>query len=101
MRRKIIFVSAEVFSYSRTRGRVDVNRALLLALQKFGLDIRVIIPKFRCTAKTGRKIQSLKIDLNLSGFNEKVNQDGTIQVENQLGKGVFIYVHLPLQNSPD
>jgi signal transduction histidine kinase len=26
---------------------------------------------------------------------------GTIRVENQLGKGVTVYPHLPLQNSPD
>ncbi|MDE1044908.1 MAG: HAMP domain-containing sensor histidine kinase [Nitrospinaceae bacterium] len=26
---------------------------------------------------------------------------GTIRVENQLGKGVTVYLHLPLQNSPD
>jgi signal transduction histidine kinase len=29
------------------------------------------------------------------------SQGGTIQVENQLGKGVTVYLHLPLQNSPD
>ncbi|MGY8760174.1 MAG: ATP-binding protein [Nitrospinaceae bacterium] len=29
------------------------------------------------------------------------SQGGTIRVENQLGKGVTVYLHLPLQNSPD
>ncbi len=29
------------------------------------------------------------------------NHGGTIRVENQLGKGVIVYLHLPLQNSPD
>ena len=29
------------------------------------------------------------------------NHGGTIRVENQLGKGVTVYLHLPLQNSPD
>lgn len=29
------------------------------------------------------------------------NHGGTIRVENQLGKGVTVYLHLPLQNPPD
>lgn len=29
------------------------------------------------------------------------NHGGTIRVENELGKGVTVYLHLPLQNSPD
>jgi starch synthase len=71
MKLKILLVSAEVYPFAKTGGLADVSGALPPALKKLGHDIRVIMPKYPCTSKAGRKIQSLKIDLKLSGFKEK------------------------------
>ena len=71
MKLKILLVSAEVYPFAKTGGLADVSGALPPALKKLGHDIRVIMPKYPCTAKAGKKIQSLKVDLKLPGFNEK------------------------------
>jgi starch synthase len=71
MKLKILLVSAEVYPFAKTGGLADVSGALPPALKKLGHDIRVIMPKYPCTAKAGRKVQSLNIDLKLSGFKEK------------------------------
>ena len=87
MKLKILLVSAEVYPFAKTGGLADVSGALPPALKKLGHDIRVIMPKYPCTAKAGKKIQSLKIDLKLSGFNEK----GTL-FKSELDEGVPIYL---------
>ena len=87
MKLKVLFVSAEVYPFAKTGGLADVSGALPPALKKFGHDIRVIMPKYPCTAKAGRKIQPLKIDLKLSGFNEK----GTL-LKSELAGEVPIYL---------
>jgi signal transduction histidine kinase len=44
----------------------------------------------------------IRTGLRLSIYSKNIeSHGGTIQVENQLGKGVNVYLHLPLQNSPD
>ncbi|MBC8287059.1 MAG: glycogen synthase GlgA [Nitrospinae bacterium] len=71
MKLKILLVSAEVYPFAKTGGLADVSGALPPALKKLGHDIRVIMPKYPCTAKAGRKIQSLKIDLSVPGHDQK------------------------------
>ena len=71
MKLKILLVSTEVYPFAKTGGLGDVSGALPPALKKLGHDIRVIMPKYPCTAKAGQEIKPLKIDLKLSGFNEK------------------------------
>ena len=71
MKLKILLVSTEVYPFAKTGGLGDVSGALPPALKKLGHDIRVIMPQYPCTAKAGQEIKPLKIDLKLSGFNEK------------------------------
>ncbi len=87
MQLKILLVSAEVHPFAKTGGLADVSGALPPALKKLGHDIRVIMPKYPCTAKAGRKIQSLKIDLKLPGFSQK----GSL-FKSELSGGVPVYL---------
>ncbi len=87
MKLKILLVSAEVYPFAKTGGLADVSGALPPALKKLDHDIRVIMPQYPCTAKAGRKIQPLKIDLKLSDFNGK----GTL-FSSELTGGVPIYL---------
>lgn len=71
MKLKILLVSAEVYPFAKTGGLADVSGALPPALKKLGHDIRVIMPKYPCTAMAGQKVESLNIDLNISGYSQK------------------------------
>ena len=68
---KILLVSAEVHPFAKTGGLADVSGALPSALKKLGHDIRVIMPKYPCTAKVGKTMQALKVDMDIPGFSQK------------------------------
>ncbi|MGD0232272.1 MAG: glycogen synthase GlgA [Syntrophorhabdales bacterium] len=44
---KILFASSEVFPFAKTGGLADVAGALPKALQKLGIEVRVILPKYK------------------------------------------------------
>lgn len=44
---KVLIASPEVVPFAKTGGLADVAGALPKALEKFGLDVRVILPKYR------------------------------------------------------
>jgi len=52
---KVLFVSSEVVPYAKTGGLADVAGALPLALNKLGIDIRIILPKYRGIATEANK----------------------------------------------
>jgi starch synthase len=68
---KILLVSAEVHPFAKTGGLADVSGALPPALKSLGHDIRVIMPKYSCTAKAGKGMQSLNLDLDIPGSSQK------------------------------
>ena len=87
MKLKILFVSAEVHPFAKTGGLADVSGALPPALYKLGHDIPVIVPKYSCTSKAGKRMQALKVDLELPGFSQK----GTL-FQSELTDSVPVYL---------
>jgi len=50
---KVLFASSEVEPFSKTGGLADVAGSLPIALNKAGVDIRVITPRYRCVRISG------------------------------------------------
>ena len=44
---KVLMASSEVVPFSKTGGLADVVGSLPLALHKFGVDVRVITPRYK------------------------------------------------------
>jgi starch synthase len=84
---KILLVSAEVHPFAKTGGLADVSGALPPALKKLGHDIRVIMPKYSCTTKAGKKVQPLKVDITTSGSDQK-----GILFQSELDENVPVYL---------
>lgn len=130
MKLKTLLVSAEVHPFAKTGRLADVSGALPPALKKLGHDIRVIMPKYPCTANDNILSETvLQKSHSISGKSKNIyssarsssfttkhtgtrlglsicrkvieNHARTIRVENQSGKGIIVYLHLPLQNNPD
>jgi starch synthase len=52
---KVLFASSEVEPYSKTGGLADVAGSLPVALNKSGVDIRVVTPKYKCVKVKGNE----------------------------------------------
>lgn len=50
---KVLFVSSEVEPFSKTGGLADVAGSLPVALNKAGVDIRVVTPRYKCVRISG------------------------------------------------
>jgi len=45
---KVLFCSSEVAPFAKTGGLADVSGSLPAALEAIGLDVRIVMPKYRC-----------------------------------------------------
>ena len=52
---KVLFASSEVEPFSKTGGLADVAGSLPIALDKAGVDIRVITPRYKCVRVFGNE----------------------------------------------
>lgn len=58
--KKILFVSSEASPFAKTGGLGDVAGALPYALKKLGVDVRIVIPRYKCIPKEYTKDSKLK-----------------------------------------
>ncbi|MFH0839315.1 MAG: glycogen synthase [Candidatus Omnitrophota bacterium] len=49
---KVLFCSSEVLPFVKTGGLADVSGSLPLALEKLGVDVRIVMPKYKGIDKT-------------------------------------------------
>ena len=52
---KVLFCTSEVFPFAKTGGLADVSGSLPIALEKLGLDVRIIMPKYGSVKTKGKE----------------------------------------------
>lgn len=52
---KVLFVSSEVVPFAKTGGLADVAGSLPLALEKLGLEVKIVMPKYKMVKAAGNK----------------------------------------------
>ena len=62
---KILLVSPEIFPFSKTGGLADVAGALPKALQKNGMEVKLISPKYRCVTEKDFSLEPVIGDLKV------------------------------------
>ncbi len=66
----VLFVTSEVFPYSKTGGLADVSNSLPQALNSLGNDVRIVTPKYgplderRLQIHEIKRLKDLKLDVN-------------------------------------
>ena len=68
---KVLFISPEVSPFARTGGLGEVVGSLPFALQKMGLDIRILCPLHKCCKSLPIKI--LKKSISLVSDSDKIS----------------------------
>jgi len=64
---KVLFASSEVEPFSKTGGLADVSGSLPVALNKAGIDIRVVTPRYKCVKVSGNEAGSRLSGAKLAG----------------------------------
>ncbi|MCD6130201.1 MAG: glycogen synthase GlgA [Deltaproteobacteria bacterium] len=62
---KLLLVSSEIFPFSKTGGLADVAGALPKALQKSGVEVKLISPKYRCVTEKDFSLKLVTRDLKV------------------------------------
>lgn len=62
---KILFVASECVPFAKSGGLADVIGSLPKALQELGVEVRVIIPKYKHIAETYKEMMKPKAKLNV------------------------------------
>ena len=61
---KVLFCASEVVPFAKTGGLADVAGALPLELFKLGVEVKVVMPRYKCIDPL--KFELKKIDTNVS-----------------------------------
>ena len=69
---KILLCSSEVVPFAKTGGLADVTGALPLALEKLGIEVRVIMPRYKLAQNSKFRVQSLKDGISYSYIGKKI-----------------------------
>ncbi len=62
---KVLLASSEIYPFAKTGGLADVAGALPKALKKIGVDVRVIMPKYKTIEEKGFPIRLQRPYLHL------------------------------------
>ena len=74
---KVLFCSSEVVPFAKTGGLADVGGALPIALEGQGCQVKVALPKYRCTkAKSSITKLGRAIDVHLIENNKYFDREG-------------------------
>ncbi|MFA5059857.1 MAG: glycogen synthase GlgA [Candidatus Omnitrophota bacterium] len=69
---KILFCSAEVAPFAQTGGLGEVCGALPLALEKRGIDVSIILPRYRCVDVKRFAIERLNKDISTATIGKNI-----------------------------
>ena len=70
---KIAFVASEVVPFAKTGGLADVVGALPLALENCGLEVIIIMPKYKCITDSKIKIKRISKDISSAVIGSRIN----------------------------
>lgn len=86
---KILFLSPEVAPFAKTGGLADVSSALPAALKRLGVDVRLILPLYRCV-KQGNYGMAPRLDRVEIPFGDGVLKANVWEVRAEEGIPVYL-----------
>ncbi|HAH21894.1 MAG: starch synthase [Omnitrophica WOR_2 bacterium GWF2_43_52] len=62
---KVLFCASEVFPFAKTGGLADVAGALPVALEKQGVEVRIVLPKYKTVTPQKSRVTGAKGDIEI------------------------------------
>ncbi len=92
---KVLFAASEVAPFAKTGGLADVAGALPRALARLGLDVRVVMPKYRLVDEAWHRLRptGLSLEVPISGRTETAEVlEGRLDGPGGKDPGVPVYL---------